>query len=269
MSRPTAVTICGVAGRMGQRLVQLVGENPDLTLTGAVDRPGSPYMGLDAGHIAGVGTLGIPVTDDFAPAAEASRVYLDFSSPEGVADHVRTAARLGVAAVIGVTALGEAALAAIREASKAVPVVLAPNMSFGVNLMYRLAAEAAGILGRDYEIEIVEAHHNRKKDAPSGTALELLRRAAAARGLDPEASAVFGRSGAPGARSRDEIGVHAVRGGEIVGTHTIVFAGPGEILEITHRAQSRDALAGGAVKAAIWIHGKPPGLYSFGDVLGI
>jgi 4-hydroxy-tetrahydrodipicolinate reductase len=254
---------------MGQRLVQLVAENPDLRLAGAVDRRESPYLGLDAGHIAGVGTLGVAVTDDFIPAAEASKVYLDFSSPEGAEDHLKAAAKIGVAAVIGVTALGEGALETVREASASIPVVLAPNMSFGVNLMYRLAADAAGILGREYEIEIVETPHDRKTDAPSGTALALLERLAAARGHDPAACAVYGRHGTPGARPKDEIGVHAVRGGEIVGTHTVMFAGPGEVLEITHRAQSRDALAGGAIRAAVWIRSKPPGLYTFGDVLGL
>jgi 4-hydroxy-tetrahydrodipicolinate reductase len=254
---------------MGQRLVQLVGENPELTLAGAVDRRDSPYLGLDAGHIAGMGTLGVIVTGDFASAVEKSGVYLDFSSPEGAVEHVRVAARQGVAAVIGVTALDEKAQAAVREAAASIPVVLAPNMSFGVNLMYRLAAEAAETLGRDYEIEILEAHHSRKRDAPSGTALALLDLLAQARGLDPSACAVFGRSGTPGPRPKDEIGVHAVRGGEIVGTHSVMFAGPGEVLEITHRAQSRDSLAGGAVRAALWIRGKPPGLYSFRDVLGL
>jgi 4-hydroxy-tetrahydrodipicolinate reductase len=254
---------------MGQRLVQLVAENPELALAGAVDRRDSPFLGLDAGHIAGVGTLGVNVADDFGPAAAASRVYLDFSSPEGAEEHVLTAARTGTAAVIGVTALSEKATAVIREAAETIPVVLAPNMSFGVNLMYRIAAEAASVLGPDYEMEIVESHHDRKKDAPSGTALALLDRLAAARGLDPAACAVYGRHGTPGARPRNEIGVHAVRGGEIVGTHTVIFAGPGEVLEITHRAQSRDALAGGAIRAAVWIRGKQPGLYSFGDVLGL
>jgi 4-hydroxy-tetrahydrodipicolinate reductase len=254
---------------MGQRLVQLIGENPDLKLVGAVDRRESPYLGLDAGHIAGTGTLGVQVTDDFGQAAGKCRVYLDFSSPEGAEDHVKIAAKAGAAAVIGVTALTDSAIAAINEASARIPVVFAPNMSFGVNLMYRLAAEAAAVLGRDYDIEIVETHHNRKRDAPSGTAIALLGHVAGARGLDPKTCAVYGRQGTPGARRREEIGVHAIRGGEIVGDHKVIFAGPGEILEITHRAHSRDALASGAVKAAFWIQGKKPGLYSFGDVLGL
>jgi 4-hydroxy-tetrahydrodipicolinate reductase len=254
---------------MGQRLVQLVTACPELALSGAVDRHDSPFFGRDAGEMAGLGPLGVAVTDDFGPAAAAAEVYLDFSSPEGAGDRARAAASAGTAAVIGVTAIPEETVEVIRSAAATVPVVLAPNMSFGVNLMYRLAADAASVLGPDYEIEIVEAHHDRKKDAPSGTALALLDRLAAARGLDPASCAVFGRHGTPGARPRDEIGVHAVRGGEIVGAHTVLFAGPGEIMEITHRAQSRDALAGGAIRAALWIRGKGPGLYTFGDVIGL
>jgi 4-hydroxy-tetrahydrodipicolinate reductase len=269
MFKVIKVTICGAAGRMGQRLVRLVSENPDLSLAGAVDRKESPYLGLDAGHVSGVGTLGVPITDDFPKAVEGSRLYIDFSTPEGVEEHVKVASRLGVAAVIGVTGLGEETNAAIKEASGNVPVIIAPNMSFGVNLMYKLVAEAAAILGREYEIEIVETHHNRKKDAPSGTALTLLERLAQARGLDPANCGVYGRHGMPGARGKDEIGVHAVRGGEIVGDHKVIFAGPGEVLEITHRSQSRDALAGGAIRAASWIIGKPPGVYTFKEVLGL
>ncbi|MDR3154797.1 MAG: 4-hydroxy-tetrahydrodipicolinate reductase [Deltaproteobacteria bacterium] len=269
VTRNISVTICGAAGRMGQLLTRLVGESPDLTLAGAVDRRESPYLGLDAGQVAGIGALGALIRDSFTPAADGARVYLDFSSPEGVLSHVRAAGREGVAAVIGVTGLGEEVLSAVREESARIPVVLAPNMSFGVNLMYRLASEAARILGREYEAEILEIHHNRKKDAPSGTAMELLARVAASRDLDPKSSAVFGRRGLPGPRAKDEIGVHALRGGDIVGEHTLLFAGPGETLTITHRALSRDSLAGGAVKAAAWVAGKPPGLYSFDQVLGI
>ncbi|MDR1165268.1 MAG: 4-hydroxy-tetrahydrodipicolinate reductase [Deltaproteobacteria bacterium] len=268
MPEPIKILVNGAGGRMGQRLVQLVYENPALSLAGALERADSPHLGKDAGVAAGIGPVGVTIGGSFPFAAKDARVMVDFSSPEGVSASVPQAAQAGIAAVIGVTALGPEILAKIREAAAMIPILHAPNMSFGVNLLYRLVAEASRVLGPDYDAEIIEIHHNRKKDAPSGTALKLLEILADSRDLDPETAKRFGRSGTPGARTRGEIGVHAVRGGDAVGEHTVLFAGPGEVLEISHHAQSRDAFATGAIVGATWIAGKKPGLYSFAEVLG-
>jgi 4-hydroxy-tetrahydrodipicolinate reductase len=254
---------------MGRRLIELVLADPRFELAGALERSDSPFIGRDALGADGSAPMGIKVTDDFGKAAAGASVYLDFSSAEGVLPAAESAAVLKIPAVIGVTALDGRIVGRLKELSEIIPILQAPNMSTGVNLLYKLAAAAAAALGEGYDLEIVEAHHRRKKDAPSGTALKILETLCEARGLDPEKAGVFGRSGTPGPRSAREIGVHAVRGGDVIGDHAVIFAGPGELLEITHRAQSRDAFATGALKAALWIVGKEPGFYSYRDVLGL
>ncbi|MDR2405312.1 MAG: 4-hydroxy-tetrahydrodipicolinate reductase [Deltaproteobacteria bacterium] len=268
MADKTKIMVAGAAGRMGRRLMELIHKDPDLELVGALERPDSPDLGKDLGELCGVGTLGIKLTASFPEAAKGAKVYLDFSSPMGVSKNIVDADVLGLAAVIGVTAIDDVISTQLREASQRLAILVAPNMSTGVNLLYRLASLAAESLGDAYDIEIVEAHHNRKKDAPSGTAMKLYETLCKARSLDPDKAHVFGRSGTPGPRGKDEIGIMAVRGGDIIGEHTVIFAGPGEVLELTHRAQTRDAFAEGALKAAKWIATREPGYYSYGDVLG-
>ncbi|MDR2460230.1 MAG: 4-hydroxy-tetrahydrodipicolinate reductase [Deltaproteobacteria bacterium] len=267
-SEKVNIVLCGASGQMGRRLIQLISSSPSLELTGAVEHKDCPFLGHDAGSLAGVAPLGVVLTDDFTQGAKGAQVYLDFSSPRGVGEHVLKAAQLSLAAVIGVTALGTEVEEKLKEAAKKIALLYAPNMSFGMNLMYKIAAEVATLLGKDYNIEIVEAHHNRKKDAPSGTALMLYEKLKAARGITSDVKKL-GRSNVPGPRTSEEIGIHAVRGGDIVGDHQVIYAGPGEVLEIVHRAQSRDAFVTGALRACQWIIGKPPGLYNFSEVLGI
>jgi 4-hydroxy-tetrahydrodipicolinate reductase len=262
------IMVAGAGGRMGKLLIELIHKDPSLTLTGALERTDSPDLGKDAGLVAGTGEIGILVTDKFHDASKGAKVYIDFSSTEGVSKNIVEADVLGIGAVVGVTALDPVLITQLREAAQRIPVLVAPNMSTGVNLLYRLCVQAAEALGDDYDIEIVEAHHRRKKDAPSGTAMKIYEYLCQARSLDPEKAKVFGRSGMPGPRGKDEIGIFAVRGGDIIGEHKVIFAGPGEVLELTHRAQTRDAFANGALKAARWISNRGPGYYSYGEVLG-
>lgn len=263
-----AIAIAGAAGRMGRMVLEQVLGSPDLRLVGTLESARHPELGTDAGSIVGRPT-GVRLTADVKTALQDAEVVVDFSAPEATAGVLRAAARAGVACVVGTTGLREDARAAIDEAAAVVPVVAAPNMSVGVQVMGYLLREAIRLLGEGFDIEIIEAHHRKKVDAPSGTALRLLDIAASARGTTPEAAAVMGRSGTPGTRRAGEIGVHAVRGGDIVGDHTVLLAGEGERLEIVHRAHSRAVFAAGALRAARWVVGKAPGRYGMGDVLGL
>ena len=267
--RAIPVTVCGALGRMGQRVVAAVAAHPVLTLAGAAERSDNPDLGKDVGLACGAGETGVLASGDFADAAKSSLVYIDFTNPEAVIDHLDAASRLGLSAVIGTTGLDAGQKDVMAEYAKKTPILWAPNMSLGVSLMYKVAKQMAESLGPDFDIEIVEAHHRLKKDAPSGTAARLQEVLAEARGLDPAKSLVCGRQGVVGARSSDEIGVLAVRGGDVVGDHTVMFLGAGERLELVHRASSRDVFAAGAVRAAVWIASKSPGLYSLSDVLGL
>jgi 4-hydroxy-tetrahydrodipicolinate reductase len=254
---------------MGQRVVNAVAQHSKLSLSGAVEHPDCSDLGTDVGLLTGLGAIGVEISGDLPQAAKNSRVYIDFTNPEAVIEHLDQAKKMGLAAVIGTTGLDPGQVDIMTEYSKSVPIVWAPNMSLGVNLMYKVAKLMAMSLGPDFDIEIIEAHHRLKKDAPSGTALKLHEVLAEARRLDPAKSLVTGREGQIGARTDDEIGVLAVRGGDIVGDHTVLFAGPGERLELIHRATSRDTFAAGAVRSAVWIFDKKPGLYSLTDVLGL
>jgi len=264
----TNVVVTGAAGRMGIQIVRMVKEAAGLKLSGAVERPGYP-TGQDAGLIASVGRVGVDIVDVLGRAIAGAHVVIDFTSFEASVIHAGTCAEKGVALVIGSTGFTAEAKAKIAAAAKKIPIVLSPNMSVGVNVMFELVRRAAAILGDDYDIELVELHHKLKKDAPSGTAMRLAEVAAEARGLDPAKELNYGRHGMVGERPAREIGVQTVRGGDIVGEHTVFYCGQGERLEITHRATSRDQFARGAVRAAQWIAGKPPGLYDMADVLGL
>src|SRR5512146_2224696 len=256
------VVVCGAMGRMGKMILAVLRDRAHgCVLAGAVEAAGHPALGSDAFEAAGLGRADVPVTDDFARAIAGADVAVDFTQAASSVEHARAAAAAGKAIVIGSTGLTAEQTAAVRGAAAAVPCVLSPNMSVGVNLMFRTAADVARVLGDDYDVEIVEVHHRFKKDAPSGTAAKLADAVAGALGRTMDDAGVYGRQGMVGERPRKEIGVFAVRAGDVVGEHTIIFGGLGERLEITHRAHSRDTFARGAVRAAAWVAGKPPGLY--------
>ncbi len=263
------VVVAGAAGRMGSRLIACLAEAPDLRLAAALEAPGHPALGADAGETAGVGRRGVPLTSDAASALLAGRVLIEFTTPEASLEHLRLAATSGARAVVGTTGFSAQQREEIRKLSAATAIVLASNMSVGVTLALRLLALMARALGDDYDVEITETHHRFKKDAPSGTALSMAEVIAEALGRNLERVAVYGRHGLPGERTRKEIGIFSLRSGDVVGEHTVCFGAPGERLELTHRAHSRDTFARGALRAARFVAGRKPGLYSMQDVLGL
>jgi 4-hydroxy-tetrahydrodipicolinate reductase len=261
--------VCGAAGRMGSTIVRLIQETVGIDLAGAVEWSGSPQIDADAGEVAGVGRIGVPISADLAPLLQNKAVVIEFTSPEATLDHAKAAARAKAPIVIGTTGLDPGQLAEIQRLARRTPVLISPNMSVGVNLLLSVLGPVARALGNDYDVEIVEAHHRFKKDAPSGTAFAMARTIAEALKRNLDQSATFGRKGIIGERKKEEIGVLAVRAGDIVGDHTVMFGGLGERLEFIHRAQSRETFARGAIRAALWLAKKKPGLYSIRDVLGL
>jgi 4-hydroxy-tetrahydrodipicolinate reductase len=262
------IAIAGAGGRMGRTLIEGVLAADDLALAAALDVPGSPGIGRDAGE--GLGrAAGVPITIDIRGGIGAADCIIDFTRPDGTMAHVDACVALGRAAIIGTTGFTTAQKDAIAAAAKRIPIVLAPNFAVGVNAVIKLAEVAARILGEDYDVEIIEAHHRHKVDAPSGTALRLGEVVAKALGRDLAKDAVHGREGDTGARTAREIGFHAIRGGDIVGEHTVMFAGEGERVEVTVRSGNRMTYAVGALRAARWAHGRAPGLYDMSDVLGL
>lgn len=263
---PTTLAIFGAAGRMGQRLIALASEDPTLRVVAAVERPDHPRLGDDAGTIAGVAPLGIPLTD--RPRLDGRMdVLIDFSHAAALAATLDAARAHGAAAIIGTTGLGAEHHALLDAAAHQLPVLQATNFSLVVNVLNRLAAEAARLLGPDYDIEILEAHHRFKQDAPSGTALTLARTLCDATGRDPETTLRFARHGHEAPRLPGEITVQTLRIGDHPGEHTAYFAALGERLELRHVATSRDSYARGALRAAVWLAARPPGRYTMADVL--
>ena len=260
------IAIAGASGRMGRMLIEAVLATPDAQLTAALDLPGSPGLGQDAGAFAGRDT-GVIVSADTRAGLAAADVLIDFTRPEGTLAHLALCAELGVRAVIGTTGFTPAQKAEIAAFAQRVGVVFAPNMSVGVNVMLRLLEQAARALGEGYDVEVVEAHHKHKVDAPSGTALAMGE--AVARGVDLATHGVFTRHGHTGERVGGSIGFATVRGGDIVGEHTVLFAGTGERVEITHKSSSRANYAEGSLRAARFVAGRGPGLYGMGDVLDL
>ncbi|MBI3466709.1 MAG: 4-hydroxy-tetrahydrodipicolinate reductase [Planctomycetes bacterium] len=259
----TKVGVNGACGRMGSRIVQLVHEDPELAVTAALESLDYPKLGADIGELCGMGRLGVPVTTELTGSVD---VVIDFSMPKGALDATRQCLQRQVPLVVATTGLSLAERAEIEEAGQEIALLIAPNMSLAVNLLMKLVGEAATVLrDADTDIEILERHHRFKKDAPSGTALEFARIISRAAG---EKRVVHGRHGLVGERPRDEIGIHAVRVGDNVGEHTILFSLLGETLEFTHRAHSRDCYARGAIRAAKFLVTRKPGLYSMADVLG-
>ncbi len=261
--------IAGAAGRMGQRLVSAVQQNPELKLTGVFERPDHPAVGQDPGILAGFGEIGLKIKPSLKEVIGAGEVLIDFTAPEATLENIRLAAGCNLAMVIGTTGMSGRLLEEVTNLAKGLRCVLTPNMSVGMNVMFHIAAEMAKTLGQDYDMEILEAHHRLKKDAPSGTAMRLAQILAEAQKRDLKKVAVYERKGLIGERTKEEIGIQTWRGGDITGEHTIMFAGIGERLELIHRVQSRDNFARGAVKAATWVVEQPPGLYDMQDVLGL
>ena len=262
------VAVAGASGRMGRMLVEAVLASGDCNLTGALDMPGSPALGTDAGAFLGRPT-GVAITSDLARGLAGADVLIDFTRPEGTLAHLAACRAQRVAMVIGTTGLAPEHKAAIAAAAADLPIVLAPNMSVGVNVMLKLLEQAARALAQGYDIEVIEAHHRHKVDAPSGTALAMGEAVARALGRDLKDCAVYAREGVTGERDPSSIGFATIRGGDIVGDHTVLFAGTGERIEITHRSSSRANYAAGSLRAARFLQGRAPGLYGMDDVLGL
>jgi len=264
------IAIAGAGGRMGGALVRAIGTAGGVVVHSAFDRAGNAAIGKDAGSLAGMEPLGIVITDDVGAALAGADAIIDFTVPEASAALARRAAAAGLVHVIGTTGCTPAQETAIRQAGRdGARIVKSGNFSLGVNLLAGLVKQAAAALGADFDVEILEMHHNRKVDAPSGTALLLGEAAAAGRGIELAAHSVSGRDGITGARDRGSIGFAALRGGTVVGEHTVIFAGDSERVELTHRAESRAIFAHGAVRAALWAAERQPGFYSMADVLGL
>jgi 4-hydroxy-tetrahydrodipicolinate reductase len=255
------VVVAGAGGKMGQALIEGVLADASLQLAAALDTKGSPAVGRDVG--------GVKVSSDVAKAVAAGDVLIDFTRPEGTIAHLNACARAGKSIVIGTTGISEPLRKAILQAARKIPIAMSPNFAVGVNAVFKLAEVAAGILGDGFDVEIVEAHHRHKVDAPSGTALKLGEIIAASLKRDLKKDAKHGREGDTGVRPARQIGFHAIRGGDIVGEHTVIFAGTGERVEVTVRSQSRMTYALGALRAAKFVRGRRAGLYDMNDVLGL
>ncbi len=266
---PMRLAVLGAGGRMGRMLVKAVVGAEGAVLAGAIERSGSALVGQDAGMLAGLGASGVTISDDLAALAGRIDGVLDFTAPDATVATARLAAEKGFVHIIGTTGLEERHLAAIAEAAAKTAIVRSGNMSLGVNLLATLVRQVAGALGVDWDIEIVEMHHRHKVDAPSGTALLLGEAAAEGRRVSLKDSHVSGRDGITGARKAGDIGFAALRGGSVIGDHRVIFAAEGERIEFAHIAEDRSLFANGAVKAALWANGRPPGLYSMLDVLGL
>jgi 4-hydroxy-tetrahydrodipicolinate reductase len=261
--------VCGVGGRMGGAVVRAVAQTAGVQLAAAIDKPGSARVGKDAGEATGAGLLGIKVSDNIRPYLKRSAVIIDFTHPEASLGYLRAATKNATPIVMATTGFNSEQLAEIKQLARRAPTLLSANTSLGVNVLISLLGKAAKMLGEDYDVEIVEAHHRLKKDAPSGTALALGRSVANALNRDLDKVGINGRKGIVGERSRKEIALLSVRAGDIVGEHTVIFGGVGERLEFIHRAHSRDTFAHGAIRAARWLANQKPGLYGMQDVLGL
>ena len=263
------VGVIGAAGRMGRMLIEATLANPDTQLAAAVDVPGSSLIGADAGELVGQPALGVALVDDLRQVVKAVDVFIDFTVPEATVENIAVCREAGTKLVIGTTGLSDAQLATLRGAAEDIALVFAPNYSVGVNLCFKLLETAASVLGDEVDIEVIEAHHRHKIDAPSGTALRMGEVVAQTLGRDLKECAVYGREGRTGERDRQTIGFETIRAGDIVGDHTVMFAADGERVEITHKASSRMAFARGAVRAAAWLASHDQGLFDMQDVLGL
>lgn len=265
----TRIAVTGAAGRMGKVLIEAIDEAEGLSLGAAIVHPESSLVGADAGEVAGIGKNGVALAGSIADVKDAFDVLIDFTFPDLTLENLEFCSQHGKSVIIGTTGMTDAEKEQVKVAADRVPVVFAPNMSVGINVVLNLLQTAASVLGDDYDVEIIEAHHRHKKDAPSGTALRLGEVVADALGRDLKECAVYGREGFTGERSRKEIGFETIRAGDVVGDHTVLFATMGERIEITHKASSRMTFAKGAIRAAQWLQGRPAGLYDMQDVLSL
>ncbi|MDA8239552.1 MAG: 4-hydroxy-tetrahydrodipicolinate reductase [Nitrospiraceae bacterium] len=263
------IGVAGAAGKMGGRITALSKEYEGLRLAAAFERAGHKDIGRDIGQVAGIGETGVILSDGISGIIDSVDLIIDFTSVESTKENLKMAAAKGKAMVIGTTGFSNEDMKEITPLTKRIPCVMASNMSLGVNLLLKVLQDVAHALGDDYDIEIVEAHHRLKKDAPSGTALKMAQVIADAVNRDLDKVAVYARKGIIGQRTKKEIGIQTVRAGDIVGEHTVLFGGLGERIEITHKASSRDTFARGALRAALWLSGKPAGLYDMQYVLGL
>lgn len=263
------VGVIGAGGRMGRMLIEAVQDNPQTTLSAAIEREGSSLVGADAGEVAAIERINVKIVDDLVVVIDDIDVLIDFSLPEATEQNMQTCAEHKIAMVIGTTGFNEQQEQVLTEASKHIPIVYAGNYSTGVNLSLKLLAMAAKAFGNDADVEVIEAHHKHKVDAPSGTAYMMAEAVAEARGQNLKDVAIYGREGQTGARETGTIGIHAIRGGEIIGDHTVMFIADGEVVEITHRARARMTFAAGAVRAATWVVQQNKGQYNMQDVLGL
>jgi 4-hydroxy-tetrahydrodipicolinate reductase len=261
--------VSGAAGRMGSRIVALMKETDEFKLVGAIENKGHQAIGKDAGEVAGIGKIGVTISDNLEALIDSSDVIIDFTIPSATLDKLKVASRKGKAMVIGTTGFTKEEVAEIKSLVSVIPCVMAPNMSVGVNLLLKVISDIAKVLKDDYDIEIIEAHHRMKKDAPSGTALKMAQVIAEALGRDLDEVGIYARKGIIGERPRKGIGIQTIRAGDIVGEHTVLYGGLGERIEVTHRVSSRDTFARGALKAAQWVVNQKPGLYDMQDVLGL
>ena len=260
--------VCGVGGRMGGAVVRAIAQSPSFKLTAAIDKQGSARLGKDAGEISAAGHLGVAVSEAIEPHLKSNTVVIDFTNPEASLNTLRAVAKKKAPMVIGTTGFNAQQLDEIKKLSRRTAVIVAANTSLGVNLLVNVLGKVAEKLGDDYDVEIIEAHHRFKKDAPSGTALAMGRAIAKGLNRDLDAVGINGRKGIVGERSKKEIALLSVRAGDIVGEHTVIFGGIGERIEFIHRAHSRDTFARGAIRAAQWLAKQKPGLYGMQDVLG-
>src|SRR5262245_48285921 len=263
------IIVCGVGGRMGGAVIRAIKDSTGCALAGAVDKPGSLRVGKDAGEISGAGHFGIAVTDKIETALKRGTVIVDFTNPQASLNYLRAATNTRTPIIIATTGFDARQHAEIKRLSRLTPTLLSANTSLGVNVLVSLLGKAAKMLGDDYDVEVIEAHHRFKKDAPSGTALALGRAVAGALERDLDKVGINGRKGIVGERTKKEIALLSVRAGDIVGEHTVIFGGIGERLDFIHRAHSRDTFARGAIRAAQWLAKQQPGLYSMQDVLGL
>jgi 4-hydroxy-tetrahydrodipicolinate reductase len=263
------VIIMGASGRMGRENIGIFSEDKDIKIVGAVERPDSKSIGMDAGSVAGIDGIGVLVSSELVSVIEKADVVVDFSNPDATLNTIEIAAKYKKAVVVGTTGFSEEQRNTIKTYSKAIPILLSPNMSQGVNILFHLVKKAAELFGEEYDVEIFEIHHNQKKDAPSGTALRFGRLIADVRERNLDEIGVFSRRGIIGNRKKEEIGIMALRLADAPGDHTIIFGGPGERVEFTHRSISRKTYASGALKAAKFIADQSSGLFGMEDVLGI
>jgi len=263
------MVVCGGCGKMGSKVARLVYQNENMKLVGIIESPSHPNKGKDWGTVVGLGKTDIVIKDNLEEIIQSTDQVVEFTNPKVSLQHLEIVSKYKKAMIMGTTGFSSEEIEKIKNLARDIPFLLSPNMSLGVNLLFKLAAEVAAVLGDDYDIEIMEAHHRFKKDAPSGTAKKLAQEIAKAKGINLDEVVIYGREGMIGERKRGEIGIHSIRSGDITGEHTVMFTALGERLELTHKAHSRDTFAYGTIQAIKFMEGKPAGFYEMKDVLKI